>query len=390
MNIKAKLASLAAVAIIVGTQYPIASNADQPTLQAGDYIVVFDNQANEQAEAAKLRGQGAKVRFTYSSVFKGFAGTFNSAQLTALQKNPRVQSIEADGVMSVDAGSPQTPTPSWGLDRIDQRNLGLDNSYTYNTDAANVFAYVIDTGIDSKNSDFGGRVSNLGYTAIADGNGTDGCATGSAGHGTHVAGTIGGSKFGVAKNVKLVPVRVLDCNGSGTTSGVIAGINWVAANFKSFGPLAVANMSLGGGKSSTLNTAVNNLFASGVTIAVAAGNNGRDACQFSPASALSAITVGATTSTDARASYSNYGSCLDIFAPGSGITSDLPGDTTGTWDGTSMATPHVTGVAALYLSLNPTKTPSDVVSAIKNSATPNKVKSAGKNSPTSLLYSLIP
>ena len=386
MNIKAKLASLAAVAIIVGTQYPIASSADQPVLQGGDYIVVFDSQANEQAEAAKLRGQGANVRYTYSSVFKGLAGTFNAAQINALQKNPRVQTIEADGVVTADAV--QTPTPSWGLDRIDQRLVSQDNSYTYNSDGTGVFAFVIDTGIDSKNSDFGGRVSNRGYTVILDGYGTDGCAA--AGHGTHVAGTIGGSTYGVAKKVTLVPVRVLGCNGSGSTSGVIAGINWVASNYKNFGNLAVANLSLGGGKSNALNSAVNALYNSGVVVAVAAGNDNKDACLTSPASTPSAITVGATTNTDARAYYSNFGSCLDIFAPGSGITSDLPGDGIATWDGTSMATPHVAGVAALYLSLNPTKKPADVVNAIKSNATKGAVISAGRNSPNALLYSLIP
>ncbi len=239
-------------------------------------------------------------------------------------------------------------------------------------------AYIIDTGIRPTVSDFGGRAS-IGTDTVGDGqNGVD-CN----GHGTHVAGTIGGTKYGVAKSVSLVAVRVLDCSGSGTWSGVIAGIDWVTAHHTAN---AVANMSLGGGASSAVDTAVANSVASGVTYAVAAGNSNADACTSSPARAPSAITVGATTSTDARASYSNFGTCVDLFAPGSGITSDWnTSDTaTNTISGTSMATPHVVGSAALYLGDNKGSSPATVTTALLNAATPNKVTAAGAGSPNLL------
>ena len=270
--------------------------------------------------------------------------------------------------------------PPWGLDRIDQRARPLNASYTFNFTGAGVRVYVIDTGIRATHSQFGGRASNV-FDAFG-GNGAD-CN----GHGTHVAGTIGGSTFGVAKSSLPRGVRVLNCSGSGSNSGVIAGVDWVRTNHVA---PAVANMSLGGGASSALDTAVNNLSNAGVAIAVAAGNSNANACNSSPARAANAITVGSTTTTDARSSFSNFGTCLDLFAPGSGILSSwFSSDTaTATLSGTSMASPHVAGVAALYKQANPSASATTIRNAIVNGATTNVVTNAGTGSPNRLLYSL--
>jgi subtilisin family serine protease len=281
----------------------------------------------------------------------------------------------------VRASADQLNPPSWGLDRVDQRNLPLDQKYSYSTTAANVHAYVIDTGINLTHSTFGGRATS-GYDFVDN----DSDATDCQGHGTHVSGTIGGSQYGLAKEVKLVGVRVLNCSGSGTTAGVISGVDWVTAN--AIKP-AVANMSLGGGTSSTLDAAVQRSITAGITYGLAAGNdNGANACNGSPGRVAAGITVGATTSTDARASYSNIGSCVDIFAPGSSITSSWIGSTsaTNTISGTSMATPHVVGAAALYLAANPGATPQQVRDALVANGTTGKVTSPGTGSPNVLLY----
>lgn len=322
---------------------------------------------------------GAKVEHVYEHALSGFVGRLEKQDLERLLNDPRVAYVEEDGL--VWASATQSGA-TWGLDRIDQRNLPLSGTYTYDTTATNVRVYVIDTGIRAAHSDFGGRVL-AGYTAISDGRGTEDCS----GHGTHVAGTVGGATWGVAKGVRLVPVRVLDCQGSGTNSGVIAGVDWVTANRVK---PAVANMSLGGGISTALDNAVTNSINAGVFYAVAAGNENQNACNSSPARVAAAMTVGATTNTDARASFSNWGTCLDIFAPGNSITSAWYTSNTATnsISGTSMASPHVAGVGALYLANNPTATPAQVKAALIDNATPNKVTSPGTGSPNRLLYSL--
>jgi subtilisin family serine protease len=298
----------------------------------GAYIIKVKDGADARAVAAVA---GVSPRYAYS-IINGFAATLTPGQLTALRQNADVEYVEEDAVVTADATQ---YSATWGIDRIDQRALPLSGSYTYTTTASTVYAYIIDTGLQTSHSEFAtGRASNV-YDAFG-GTGAD-CH----GHGTHVGGTVGGVTYGVAKAVKLRGVRVLDCNGSGTNSGVIAGMDWVRTYHTK---PAVANMSLGGGYSSTVNTSANNLANAGVFLAVAAGNNSADACNYSPASAAYATTVGSTTSTDARSSFSNFGTCVDIYGPGSSITSAALNGTATTMSGTSMASPHVAGVGALY------------------------------------------
>ena len=351
---------------------------------SGRYIVVFKPSVQNPAQEATniMRGIKGQTHHVYANAIQGFAATLPESALVAIRNNPNVASVEADATVRLNqVASPQNQA-TWGLDRIDQVDRPLDTQYRFNYTGAGVTTFIIDTGIRADHIEFTGRVG-AGFSAVADGNGTNDCN----GHGTHVSGTVGGTTWGVAKTVKLVPVRVLDCAGSGSLSGVIAGIDWAAGTTSR---PAVANLSLGSSYSSTVNAAVAGAVSKGITMVVAAGNSNANACNYSPASEPSAITVGATTSSDARASYSNYGSCLDVFAPGSSITSAwlTSATATNTISGTSMASPHVAGVAALALQANPQATPAAVASFLINNASLNKLTSVGTGSPNKLVFSL--
>jgi len=319
-----------------------SEQAPAPLLAAGQsqmpdrYIVVFKSSVADVDRTTDdaVRGAGAQVSHRYRTALKGFAAMIPAAALDGIRRNPNVEFVEADA--EAHAITSQTNPPSWGIDRIDQHPLPLNNEYTYNNDGTGVRAYILDTGIRYTHEQFGGRaVTGLDFVD------NDSLAQDCHGHGTHVAGTVGGSTTGVAKNVSLIGVRVLNCQGSGSYSGIIAAVDWVTAQQSSFpGKPFVGNMSIGGPSSASLNTAVNNSVAQGVVWAVAAGNeNGTDACTKSPAGATGALTVGATANNDVRASFSNIGTCLDLFAPGVAITSStFNGDNTyAAWSGTSMA-----------------------------------------------------
>ena len=347
----------------------------------GRYIVVFKNEvADARGESdRKVRKAGGRKHHTFSRTLKGFSATLSDSAAEELRNDPSVDFVEQDQTVSI--RQVQNPA-TWGLDRIDQADRPLDSAYHFNYTGAGVYAFIIDTGIRADHAQFTGRML-AGYSTVPDANGTNDCD----GHGTHVAGTVGGSTWGVARGVTLIPVRVLDCEGSGTWSGVIAGIDWVADS-----PLrpAVANMSLGGPYSASVNAAVAAAVMQGVTMVVAAGNENNDACKVSPASEPSAITVGSTTSGDIRSSFSNFGKCVDIFAPGSSITSswNASSTATNTISGTSMASPHVAGVSALALQANPSASPAAIAAFVTAQATTNRLGSLGSGSPNRLLYSL--
>ena len=384
MKIGRSAASIAlAISLSLGLTQGINS-ATAATSTTADFIIIFEDDVTRTALNKIIQDAGGQLIRTYTYVFNGALANGPTTKMLALAKNANVISVEEN--LAVDITAIQNSAP-WGLDRIDQQSLPLNSTYDDgNFQGANTNSYVVDTGIDSTNTDFEGRFLS-GYTAISDGRGTGDCN----GHGTHVAGIIGSKTFGVAKQTKLIPVRVLDCSGSGYNSYVIAGLNWIAARYRA-GDLSVVNMSLGGAASSTLDEAVANLIAKGIPVVVAAGNDNLDACDYSPARAPDAITVGATTTDDSRASYSNFGSCVDIFAPGSGIPSTWLGTNTYTYlNGTSMAAPNVAGVIARFIGQYPGLTPAQITKSIKTSSTKNLVTSAGTGSPNQLVYlSVVP
>ncbi|WP_433610195.1 S8 family serine peptidase [Dactylosporangium sp. CA-139114] len=385
--LRTSLIAAAATAGLLGAGTPALAAPEGTILGANEagsirerYIVVFKDSVAADGTAAaanRLAEQfGGRVRRSFSKTLKGFSAQLSEQAAKRLAANPLVDYVQQDKTVSIEGSQPGAP---WGLDRIDQQDRPLNGTYTYANTASDVTAYILDTGVRLTHAEFAGRARS-GYDFVDN----DPDASDCQGHGTHVAGTVGGTTYGVAKNVKLVAVRVLGCDGSGSYSGIIAGIDWITANAQK---PAVVNMSLGGDADGSVDQAVRTSIASGITYAVAAGNANTDACTMSPARTAEAITVGASDQTDTRASFSNYGSCLDVFAPGVSITSSSNASDTGTtvMSGTSMATPHVAGAAALYLSANPTATPSQVRDALVAGATNGVVTNAGSGSPNRLL-----
>ena len=362
----------------------VPSRAAAPSNRQDDYIVVFSDDVSDVSGRANalLKAHGGNLRFTYTDVIRGFAAHLPPEALQALENDPSVLSIEQDQNFVVAGIQSGLPATAWDLDRIDQRSGTLDATYAYYSDGSGVTAYILDTGVRLTNVEFSGRAS-AGPDFVNGGSSSSDCN----GHGTHMAGKVAGTFWGVAKNASVVSVGVLDCSGAGSTSAILAGLDWVAKNHAT---PAVANLSFSGPLSSSINQAVATAVSYGVTVVVAAGDYGlpADACQYSPASASSAITVGAMRQGDYLAGMSNTGSCVSLFAPGYQIASAWNTGDNVAWvlDGTSPAAAEVSGAAAIYLSAHPSATPADVKSAIINVATTGVLTGIGASSPNRLLY----
>jgi subtilisin family serine protease len=398
MPTRTRLRAFAAAALtaVVVTAGPLSASADAgPDLTetrtpaplyksakavAGRYIVTFDTGADAEE---MMTGMGVTPVYSYKSVLRGFAAALSPAKLEAVRATPGVASVEEDAQVSAVKPTPaadgkHVPATSWGLDRIDQRDLPLNGDFAVSGAGRGTTAYILDTGIEYDHAEFEGRAT-YGFDAIGDGQRGLDCN----GHGTHVSGTVAGKTYGVAREANLVSVRVLDCEGTGTWSGILAGLDWVSSHARQ---PAVLNASLGGPKSTAVNNAANAVAAAGVLPVVAAGNEAADACQVSPASADRVVTVGATTRTDEETDFSNFGTCLSLYAPGYSIVSAKMGGGSVALNGTSMASPHVAGIALLYRASNPTATPAEVATWLSESSTKNALASLGQGSPDQLLF----
>ena len=377
LSLAAKIVPAIALSTTLATALTTTGAAAAPAPEPGGRIIgiqaapaepgvsaVKDTYIVELKKGVKLKGmRGIAPQRQFSTAVNGFSAKLTAGQLADLQQSPDVVAISQDVYVTDAIDTTQTNPPSWGIDRIDQRNVPLSNSFTYTRTGTGVHAYIIDSGVDASHPNFGGRAS-------FDFNGIDSNNTDCNGHGTHVAGTIGSTSYGIAKSVRLHGVKWLDCNGGGTASSAIAAVDWVTRN--AVKP-AVANASWNFSPNTTLENSLRAMINSGVFLAASAGNTGANSCDRLPRKIETALVTAASTSTDARASYSSTGTCVDIYAPGSAIVSTLPGNTTGSYNGTSMATPHVAGVAALYLQTSPSATPATVKSYLESNATPNVI-----------------
>jgi subtilisin family serine protease len=355
---------------------------DKTDAVADEFIVVFVSPAFAPTQTANLASKyNARVFHTYESVLSGFAARMSEADARSLAQDPSVKYVERNGIKHT---SEVQANATWGLDRTDQVSLPLNRQYSYGLTGRGVNAVVIDTGVDARHPDFGGRVGR-GFNALSTGAEDD--ASDVHGHGTHVAGTIGSKTWGLAKDVTIIPVRVCNAQGQCTDADIVKAVDWVTRNVAK---PAVVNMSLGGtvdAATQATEDAIRASIASGITYVVAAGNDSKDACLYSPARMPEVITTGATSQNDRRSFFSNFGTCLDVFAPGSGIISARRNSTGSTsMDGTSMASPHTAGVAALLLESVPTATPAQMEGLIRRNATPDKVVGPGAGSRNLLLH----